>query len=236
MVAEVYETTAYPHLYFLWLIAGLYVVAPLLHAFLKGGPLGRSLLVGGTALVASVLVVTLPHLAGFRESSPPVDLNALTFWIPYVGYFVVGYALAHVRVSLRWACVVSCVGIAAGAVTVWQSSSGSDLAWLNAVSPVEHFGVIVVIFSASVFVAVPRLVRALAPGAAMGRVLTRLADATFGVYLVHLILLLVVDRIFDGYHRHASASEAFIAYAITVVSSFAMVMLVKRWRAIARFV
>ena len=77
----------YTQLYFLWLILGLYLVAPVLAAFLNSGTESRIRIFAAVALGWTLLVFMTPGISALLGSPRPNSLGALTMWWPYVGYF-----------------------------------------------------------------------------------------------------------------------------------------------------
>ena len=143
----------YTQLYFLWIVLGLYLVAPVLAAFLKDGGTARALITAGVALVWAVVVFTLPitvdALFGVQR---PIAVSFLLLWLPYVGYFLAGYALSLVELRRWMVWSALAVAVATGALTIWQYASRGSVPLLDALSPVSYYGPIVAVLSVAVFV------------------------------------------------------------------------------------
>lgn len=75
----------YTHLYFLWLIVGLYAVAPVLYAFLRDGGQRRTVLFVGVVLAVTVITGSSSAVLAATGQPRPLTLLALTQWLPYVG-------------------------------------------------------------------------------------------------------------------------------------------------------
>lgn len=157
-----------------------------------------------------------------------ITLNALTQWIPYVGYFVVGYALRDVRLrgASMWAC-----GVLAAAAIVWtvvQAGAVDSTSLVAALLPQSYLGPVTVVIAASMFV----FVNSLLPGEVATiprRVLRTLSDATFGVYLVHFALLIAVRSVpWLADAATTSVQSAFLVWLIVVLLSFAVVVPLRR--------
>lgn len=120
----VIDGRSYTHLYFLWLIVGLYVVAPVLAAFLRDGGRRRALIFAGSALLVTVgalMSATVLTAAGYERS---LSQSAMTQWLPYVGFFLAGWALRDtVLRGWRLAAVTAVAVAGTGAVILqygWQ--------------------------------------------------------------------------------------------------------------------
>ncbi|WP_348788250.1 acyltransferase [Leifsonia sp. NPDC080035] len=221
----VLDAKAYTHLYFLWLIVGLYVVAPVLAAFLNNGGDRRAYAFAGTVLVFTVVVVGLSGLATAYGDPHPIVLNALTQWIPYVGYFLAGWALRKLVLRPAWTVVVAVVTAGLLAELIWQFASTSAPAWLRAVSPGGYYGAAAAAASVGVFIVAQGVfARRGEPRMHASRFLTALSDAAFGVYLVHFFFLVLAVTVFPGLGvlRATSLPVAVAFWAGLVVLSFAV--------------
>lgn len=215
------DGSVFTQLYFLWLIAGLYAVAPVLAGFLRGGGQSRAAKAAAAFLAASVLFYMLPGVLGLFGVASPVRLNFLTHWMPYVGYFLAGYALRNVRLT-GTKLAVTAVGTAAIiAGTVWHYGNKGEMRLLDAVVSVSYLGVGVALAALGVFVVALSLASRLRVRRA-GKPLTGLSNATFGVFLVHLVIFEAIRLQFPAVAAGMSIKAMVLAYAATLVGSFAV--------------
>ncbi|ERK72518.1 acyltransferase [Leifsonia aquatica] len=195
----VFDAKTYTHLYFLWLIVGLYAVAPVLAAFLHGGGPRRAVIFASCTLGLTVVVVGLSGLATMHGDPHPIVLNALTQWVPYVGYFLAGWALRNVTLRAGWTIAAALATVALLAMTIWQYNGVAVPGWLNAVSPPGYYSAIVAAASVGVFVVVNSLCAHVRTRPVQRRgMLTTLSDAAFGVYLVHFFILVLAELVVPG--------------------------------------
>jgi surface polysaccharide O-acyltransferase-like enzyme len=183
------------HLYFLPLIAGLYVITPLisLAALRLSKPMLWRCALGILAATAVWHALEVFVLRG----GPPV--NILTQWMPYVGYYLLGHLLlaSPPAIRLRWL-VVAFVGSIVAIVSLSylmtaRYNTGLGLYFYNFPTP------FVMVLAASVFVGGRRLYAMLSKSLAawmsldnFERYLSYVSASTFGIYLVHIAVLSII--------------------------------------------
>jgi surface polysaccharide O-acyltransferase-like enzyme len=237
VLQQIADGKTYTHLYFLYLIAGLYLVAPVLAAFLAGGGPGRAYIFAGSVLGSTLLVYVIADLSTLYGSPRPIVLNALTQWVPYVGYFLAGWALRNVRFSWPWATLAAIGTLALLAETIWQYVNSGRHVLLNAVAPLGYLSVITAAASIGVFV-VAQSIFAHAKGTGRAsRVLGELSDASFGVYLVHFFFSVLFATLFPwaAVLRGENFWAATAFWAVVVVVSFAVSIGARRVPVLRRF-
>lgn len=226
-VTEIVDARVYPHLYFLWLILGLYIVAPVLHSFLAAGGPHRAIVLAIATLGFTLVFFMQPGLLGLFGVERPIRLGALSFWLPYIGYFTMGYALSLFTPKYRWQ-VLAGIGIVVfGTLTIFQVVFPRSFSLLTAVSPPEYLATIVALLSISVVVAGTSL-NGLRLGDRMTRLVVNLSEASFGVFLVHLVILLIPYELLAGFKAATSLPEAVLAYVAIVFGSFMVSLLARR--------
>ncbi|MBT2494590.1 acyltransferase family protein [Microbacterium oxydans] len=234
MLALVLRGQPYTHLYFLWLIVGLYAIAPVLAPFLREGGRRRALVLGGVLILVTVATYSTSALLAWAGSPSPIILSALTQWLPYVGYFVAGYALRDLRLTgaRMWAC--GAIAAAAIAWTILQAGSVDPASLLAALLPQSYLGPVTVVIALTLFVFVNSLFSG-DVGTGAGRVIRTLSEATFGVYLVHFALLIAVRSVpWFADAATTSVVSAVLVWLIVVVLSFALVVPLRRVPVIGR--
>lgn len=179
----VFSGQPYYHLYFLFLIAGLYLFTPAVAAAVNALPRATAMSTALIALLLAFLVVTLSFW------SP----NALTFFVPYLGYFVMGGLLAQASPfsSRAWTVLlVAAIGLTALLTSLLVRSQGGvngtwSLYFYNYFSPTTMAAAL------AVFVLV---CRARVPERAAAWSVA-IAPLTLGMYLVHPMVLEALRRV-----------------------------------------
>lgn len=222
----------YFHLYFVFVVLGLYAVTPLLRVFLAHASWREALLATGGALFlawANQLGLTFLRIGS--------NATALTFFLPYLGYFLLGYLLRDVQVSGRTARLAA-VGfvvawLAQGVEAYWLQSSHHIRVWLY---PLTKFSETTMLMAVCVVllgkVLSPRLTR----GDASRRLWKRGAEASFAVYLAHPMVLAYLARETWLGPQVSSGPELVSVVLITAVVTFAAGLVATRVPVLRRLV
>jgi len=218
------DAETYTHLYFLWLIVGLYVIAPVLAAFLAGGGQRRALTVAALAMALTLALFAWSNLQSLAGSPRPIVLGALTQWMPYVGYFVAGWALRRVVLGRAWTAVAALVTVLLLAEVVWQYGMKPQHPLLQAVLPVSYLGAVVALASVGVFVVGLSVMHRVALPRRAAALLLLLSNASFGVFLVHFFFIVLMRQLLPGFSATLPSSLPGVvtAYLGIAVLSFAV--------------
>lgn len=205
----------YYHLYFLFLIGGFYVFAPPLAAAISILPRSQSLVMSGLALAFASITLTAQGL----------NSNALTFFVPYLGYFALGALLLDARVRPGpTAALFACAVLITAALTfVVVSKRGVNSRW--GLYFYSYSSPTVLIMAPAVFC----LFNSLRVPVSFTRWLTAFVPLTLGIYLVHPIVL---ETLRWQWGRFAPALlrpilDIPITFVLTVIISAAFVGLVR---------
>lgn len=184
VAARLLSGAPYSHLHFLFIIAGLYALTPVLRPFARHASRGELALMSAILLAAASCGGVI---LAIQNSQP----NAFTRFYPYIGYFLAGLYLRDVEITGRRA-----LAAAAGFVVTAAATAGT-VYFLNARSADPRAGLIamdylspaVVVMSICAFI----MIRRLDFGRA-SRWFDRLGAVSFGVYLVHPMVLDIIAR------------------------------------------
>jgi surface polysaccharide O-acyltransferase-like enzyme len=227
-VANLINAKTYTALYFLWLIAGLYVIAPVLAAFLSGGGRRRAYLLAGGALLWTHVAYAVAALSAALGQPHPLPLDAVNQWWPYVGLFLAGWALRTTVLSPNGIIVAALVGITAITEVVWQFGHPGALGPVAAFVPVTRLGPVVAVAALSFFLVAVGVGARVTPPAWTATVLKRLSDASFGVFLVHLLILEAARLLIPAVAAASSFWVLLPTFAATVTLSFAVSLVAAR--------
>ncbi|KQV06021.1 hypothetical protein ASC63_00520 [Leifsonia sp. Root112D2] len=237
MLQLIVDGKTYTHLYFLWLIVGLYAVAPILAAFLNQGGQRRAVIFAVAVLVATLLVYSLAGLSALHGSPRPIVLSALTQWVPYVGYFLIGWALRNVVLSRLWTVIVAAVTALLLVEIVWQYGIAPRAATLQAIAPVSYIGAVVALATIGIFLVTQGWMSRIVLSDRAARRLKTLSAASFGTFLIHFFFLILAEVLFPGIVAPLSTSfwTALLVWAGVAIVSFAVSMVALRIPYLRRF-
>jgi surface polysaccharide O-acyltransferase-like enzyme len=221
------DGSVFTQLYFLWLIAGLYLVAPVLAAFLQGGGRGRAAIAAALFLTAALAYYSIPGLLSLVDISRPIRLNLLTHWLPYVGYFIAGYALRGVRLSGIGLAAATFATMCLIVQLIWQYVHKGQFPAMDAVLPVSYVGLGVALTAVGTFIVTLSLAAKLAPVRTAGPIVA-LSNAAFGVFLVHLAVFEAIRLNWPEVSVGKSFPVIFLAFAVTLTCSFGISLLARK--------
>ncbi len=216
-VKETLAGFPYFHLYFLFVILGLYAITPFLRLVVHN--LSRT---QQFWLAAGCLTMT--WLNGFLGNTLaiPSTPNALTFFLPYVGYFLAGYFLRDVVVT-GWRLGLIVAGVIATIVGQAVESYALD----GALTPLYKYSALTIAMSLLMFVVLVQLGRMATARGLTGRISGVLAGAAFGVYLLHpIVTALFLEQ--TGINLYpATVVELIGTIAFTIVATWIVIVVVR---------
>lgn len=181
----------YYHLYFLFVLAGLYVITPFLRLVVLNA---RPRMVGLFAAVLLAIGMADQALSMLLKTG---QSNAVTQFLPYAGYFVAGWYLQQLPLTRRLVRVAAVAVVAGVALTTLGTWALMDLTpWADAyeyfVMPLSPSALMLALGAFVLFRALGQRASTLTRSATVHR----LSALSFGVYLVHpAVLTQIRDRV-----------------------------------------
>lgn len=204
---DLWRGVPYFHLWFLFMLLGLYAVTPLLSRL--NGRLRLTL--GVFILAVAALITAMRH-----DALGILQHDAITLCLPFIGYYLLGSVLGSLPLTAGWRWLGSCLFLA-GASLLLAASCYSGLPGIKAFTPPPDllfyaFSHPVALLSIGFFL----LMRGDLPGP-LARLGVVLAPLTFGVFVIHPIFLRLITALPFSY-------AATVANAITVVSLLTLLL------------
>ena len=169
--SDVARGSPFLQLYFLYVLAGLVVIMPFLKVITRHATWRMSLGLAVVLLALGVADQVVSYLGGVGEP------NAATRFLPFAGYYVLGWCLRDVLLAGRW---VLWVWVAMGA-SVGLTAFGAVVSDWGALGRYTYgfLSPTVAVMSVAAYLLLHHVLRR------RGRGLERLAPLAFGVFLVH---------------------------------------------------
>lgn len=192
VIHDILTAQVYTALYFFWIILGLYLITPLLRQAIGRRSTRDAAAVGAVAVLWMWLVAaSVPVMALTGGAPTPWQPAALTLWLPYVGYFVLGYALRTVVLDRRGIAVAVVTFLVADALVLWHYVAGVHDPAANILLGGGYQGLPVAISTIALFVIGRSVVH---PASAFARPdlagpMRSLGNLTLGVFMGHLLVM-----------------------------------------------
>lgn len=209
------------HLWFLYALVGVYLAVPLLWKFIEGD--SNRLLV--YFLFLWVLFVPLKNIFGVLFGFE------FGFDFPlaggFVGYFLLGFWLGRRTFGPRWRVLALLVFLLCVALAVYGNFARSLAAGQFDNFFDNYFGLLVFLETTALLIFLPGLEPSLRrlPGLAQ-KILVGLGLISYGVYLVHMLLIEAFRRGYFGFSMSATALHPLYGIPVTIVLVFLVSLLV----------
>lgn len=186
------------HLWFLYMIAGLYMIVPLLHRMAENEALTRYYL-----LLALIFGFALPQIWGLLSLGgseagtyiqTAVEQMNFHFVLGYPAYFLLGYYLATRNISKKTTRIICCLGGVGLLATVAGTELISRAAGSGSTMLYQDTTVNVMLMAAAVFVLFQQLFSGIELGKRSREVLFALSKYSFGAYLIHPLIIEALER------------------------------------------
>ncbi len=197
--ALVLAEPAYYHLWFLYMLIGLYVIAPLLNAFMRRASTSMLFYFFALWVLFGSLLPTAQRLFGFRIYDP---LGNATPLFVYMGYFSIGRALRDLLPGPRLRLLAAGTFLLAYAATALGTYYRSIVRNGGELDPVfyEYGSISVVLMSLGVFLMFKGDGKPVHPRHFRRKelVLLKIAQCMPGVYLLHAMVIAVLAQGMTG--------------------------------------
>ena len=179
------------HLWFLYMIIGLYLVTPVLRAFVRGASQADFRWFFLLVLIFAWVLPTLLRLRPSQTISRYVGYLDIHVVMGYVGYYVLGYYLKAFTLSRPAEFAVYLLGLAGAAVTVGGSLVRARLLGQFSYTFYNYDSPNIAFFSIAVFVLF-RYVLGVSDERSRRQRISGVARISFGIYLVHDLFIMLL--------------------------------------------
>ena len=182
------------HLWFLFMIVGLYLAVPILKKITEDSKITNYFLI--TSLIFAFIIPQGVNFVSLFSESIADTLNKIldtvnfNIVLGYTGYFVLGYVLSKAELTKKQTKIIYIACVIGFAATVALSSGVSVLKNNSVDLFIDYLSFNVLLESIGVFVFFKNLKLKITEKT--GNVLSKLSKYSFGVYLVHLLIFEIV--------------------------------------------
>ena len=176
------------------MIVGLYLITPILRAFVRGASRADFHWFFLLCFVFANLLPTLLRLRPSQTVSLWVNNLNLHLVLGYVGYYVLGYYLKTYTISRAAEYLIYILGILGAAVTVGGTAWLSQQRGVFAQTLYNYDSPNIALMSVAVFVFF-RYVLGVSEERSRRQRMSSVAQVSFGVYLIHVFFLILLDRL-----------------------------------------
>ncbi len=201
------------HLWYLYLILALYLFVPILSAIV---------LKWNSFQILLLLVLWILVLATAQYFETNKFANLLRFCFGYMGYMLLGYYIvtyiAVNKTSNLFGFAFVLLGIFGTIFSIYKNSiqNGSiDYSWYY------YLNVNVLVLSAGVFITFRQF-------NTYSKWLSNIAKHSFGIYLIHLFYIMVVNRLLGSNYTIPVVFETLLITAFVGILSYSSIILMKR--------
>jgi len=203
------------HMWYLYMIMGLYIATPFLKKFVCEKNKGMVLFFIFISLCFQFLtpVINAVSKLGLNLSfiSEWTDKFHLDFFGGYTTYFIVGWYIVNVGIKQKWKRVIiyllGIISVAAIILYVHFTGDYTDV--------YQELGIPVFIYSVSLFLAINNISFNLKENVA--KKIVGLSKLTFGVYIIHVMVLYIFSNLLP-YSKYSGIYIVVLFVSVTVVS------------------
>lgn len=187
-----------PHMWFLFMIAGLYILVPLLQKIVEDDRMA-----GYFVLLSLVFTFAAPYaitiMALYSEKLAEIAGGLLksvgfNFTLGYVGYFVYGYYFGHIDIKGKKKWAIYLFGILGAVVTLFASAIFPVSAKSASVVFHDNMTLNVMFISIALFILAKNNINLNNASPKTVKTLGKLSDYSFGAYLVHALVITLLNH------------------------------------------
>jgi len=220
----------YYHLYFIYIILGLYLVTPIINIFLKNT--NRKQQIYSAILLMILAIISNFFDLWFRNGWENNLGNTISYFVPYLGYFILGYILREIKlnkkqINLAWAGYFVSVFIGSIATYFLMNQYGYTNRGLifN-----DYLSITTVISALSLYLLI-NTIHLSNWQISQHKFIKNLAQMSLGVYLIHPIIIDIFEYNFQN-NLSLKYSELIINFGFkipfTIIISYLIIQIISK--------
>ena len=178
------------HMWYVFMTLGLYLLTPPLRRIIARIDRRSLAVVAGLAMATAIVYRGLASLAYLS----PLDATVFTMYLPFLGYYLAGYALVRHPPRIGSSALAATVALCVGGIALftWLLMDRFGV-YAGGLYLYEYLSPPVVVMSLAVFLLGTRI-PAPDPGGIVDRWVRDASGATLGIYLVHVMIIALMRR------------------------------------------
>ena len=185
--------TGKTHLWFLFMIIGLYIIVPFLNKIVESKELTRYylLIFFVVAVLLQQFIAIMPYFSTYLSSAFKTAFSNMkfNFALGYSGYFILGYYLKNTRISRKAEKIIYFLGLFGMAATILGTIAVSHSKGKTNTLLYTDFGLNVLLMAVAVFVFGKMRFSKIKLTDRSKAVIGKLSKYSFGIYLVHYFVM-----------------------------------------------
>lgn len=203
------------HMWYLYMIIGLYLITPFLREFISKKNKNLILLFFAVSVLTQFSQPILNALSLLWNDViyfvKFIEKFRLDFFGGFITYYIIGWYLTNIKIKKKWS--FYCMGFFSLLITVLYVQITKD--YSNGYS---NMNLLILLYSVAVFIAL-NCGKKWTPDSRLKNIIEVLSKLSFGVYIVHPLFLTVFRKMF-GYTK-APLQYILICYVVVTILSFA---------------
>lgn len=214
LVIPFWRTNACGYLWFMYALLGCYFLVPIVEPWLMKA--GRREL--ETVILLWMGVAVMPMLTVYLGVPKVDEQSAWYYFSGFFGYFLLGYYASRYSFSIKKIIASAFVTVVLMAVSFMQRDVATDI---NC-----YLHPYVIAFCFTLFVSVRKMTAS--KTRLPEKVITSLSACTFGVYLVHSLVLNHILKRMDWISSFSIEAGILIRWALTILIAFGFILLLRK--------
>lgn len=225
MVKEILQDGVYHHLWFVYVMLAMYLIIPFVNKMIKNASKEDLLFFLIMWFFVTVAYTTFQGVYYIRAKQYfYIKFLDIPFYSGYLGFFILGYYLKNQEFSKKMRCIIYAAGgtaMLAAPVLTYLITRGKDV--LNELF-YGNFSITTFFSAVAVFVLFKNVAWEEKINKRLMRLITSMSEATFGIYLIHLLVQIYLDRCVETggklIEALAALSDVVNIFAVFIISFF----------------
>lgn len=229
---------AYYHLWFIYDIFIIYLISPLLKKIVTNSSKKEMQYWLGLWFIATIAYSSIQHIAIILGRSEYLYIHILN--IPFVfgltGYYILGYYLNRYNLPKKIRIVTYVSSVIAAILTIIGTYTTSFAKSALNENIYSHFSITIAIIAVGIFILAKNIQWEKFLTTSFRKLLNSLSNATFGIYLMHMVLIIHFTNKFNFIIERSYILYTIAIIVVSFVLSFFFVKLIRLIPKIGKYI